>query len=107
MIEAPWFEPTQKVAGVVELSTNTRRIVRPQRWPTRFSTAAMRHAGELLGMRAQHALDGSDPGRQTDVLGLIGVPTLAHLIPRGLLLAPGERRVWASYRLPIPGFPTA
>jgi hypothetical protein len=27
MIEAPWLLPTQNVTGVVELSTNTRRIL--------------------------------------------------------------------------------
>jgi hypothetical protein len=32
------------------------------------STAAMRRAGELLGIRAQHLLDGSNPGRQTEAL---------------------------------------
>jgi hypothetical protein len=26
MIDAAWFEPTQNVTGVVELSTNTRRM---------------------------------------------------------------------------------
>ena len=32
------------------------------------STAAMRRAGELLGVLAQHLLDGSDAGRQTEAL---------------------------------------
>ena len=27
MIEAPWLEPIQNVTGVVELSTNTRRML--------------------------------------------------------------------------------
>jgi hypothetical protein len=26
-MEAPWFDPTQNVTGVVELSTNTRRML--------------------------------------------------------------------------------
>ena len=32
------------------------------------STAAMRRAGKLLCVLAQHLLDGSDPGRQTEAL---------------------------------------
>jgi hypothetical protein len=31
-------------------------------------TTAMRRARELLGVLAQHLLDGSDPGRQTEAL---------------------------------------
>src|SRR5262245_49571082 len=40
------------------------------------STAAMRHAGELLGIRAQHVLDGSDPGRQTEA-----IKGTVHILP--------------------------
>ena len=32
------------------------------------SAAAMRRAGELLRVLAQHLLNGSDPGRQTEAL---------------------------------------
>ncbi len=30
--------------------------------------AAVRRAGELLGVLAQHSFDGADPGRQTEAL---------------------------------------
>ena len=40
------------------------------------SSAAMRQAGELLGILAQHVLDGSNPGRQTETL-----EGIVHILP--------------------------
>jgi hypothetical protein len=39
----------------------------------------MRHAGKLLGVLAQHLLDGSDPGRQTEAL-----ERAVHILPSRL-----------------------
>ena len=41
------------------------------------STAAMRHAGKLMRVLAQHVLDRADPGRQTEAL-----EGPVHILPR-------------------------
>ena len=43
------------------------------------SAAAMRRAGELLGVLAQHLLNRSDPGRQTEAL-----EGAVHILPSRL-----------------------
>ena len=43
------------------------------------STATMRRAGELLCVLAQHLLDGSNPGRQTEAL-----ERAVHILPSRL-----------------------
>ena len=58
------------------------------------SAAAMRQAGEFLGVLAQHLLDGSDPGSQTEALN----PHLAKPSQGGRTR---ERRNCANSRLGV------
>jgi transposase-like protein len=58
-----------------ELKARLRALALERR---RF-TAAMRRAGKLLGVLAQHLLDGSDPGRQTEAL-----EGAVHILPSRL-----------------------
>src|SRR5262249_62295722 len=85
MIEAPWLLPTQKVTGVVELSTNTRRLLveRGSRysvnWPVLGSRRVMRsvhmelvHASPFLSTATSYGADhgvGTSHSLKASVLG--------------------------------------